>query len=324
MQGARGPITTAGPGLSRDDEFYSNTAEGKLAFTTPSVMDLFMAEFSDFDGSTGLPTGSSDPIEFYLTVDDLETEAGPGSCKDEVSCVAGYRREYTPMIHDVVPNQIYRDHAIDWHLNAQAVHWYGTTPEGRMPMEELSIDGALNNWEDTIDASDRLDGFVVDRLSAVATDQKPNKNSTPRARFITGDSYIRDSAIHCNFAGDDCWTIRTHAVVESVSANSGNVVGGQQLTIKGWGFENNASVTVAGVPCEVTKASMEELVCVTGQAAMASVDNVDQPGQPGITRKLYNPANSGSGVSFSDLAGEVHPLVETAHELVFESATSFV
>jgi len=30
-----------GPGLSRDDEFFSNPAEGKLAFTTPSVMDLF-------------------------------------------------------------------------------------------------------------------------------------------------------------------------------------------------------------------------------------------------------------------------------------------
>lgn len=27
--------------LSRDDEFYSHPSEGKLAFTTASVMDLF-------------------------------------------------------------------------------------------------------------------------------------------------------------------------------------------------------------------------------------------------------------------------------------------
>ena len=50
--------------LSHDDEFYSNPSEGKLAFTTPSVMELFNAEISDFNGSGFLPNGwGSDKIK---------------------------------------------------------------------------------------------------------------------------------------------------------------------------------------------------------------------------------------------------------------------
>jgi hypothetical protein len=57
------------------------------------------------------------------------------------------------------------------------VHAWGTTPDGRMPMEELSIDGNLNNWEDTIGTDKRLPHWRHDRLSAYVGDQKPNKYS---------------------------------------------------------------------------------------------------------------------------------------------------
>lgn len=44
--------------LSRDDQFYSAPAEGKLAFTTPSVMDIFGAsDLAAFDGLGQLPNG---------------------------------------------------------------------------------------------------------------------------------------------------------------------------------------------------------------------------------------------------------------------------
>lgn len=86
-------------------------------------------------------------------------------------------------------------------------------------MEELSFDNVLNIWEETIDADTKLDKWRVDNLRAIVGDQKPNRQSVPRARFITGDSEIRKSAQHCNFAGDDCWTVRTHAKIDSISAN---------------------------------------------------------------------------------------------------------
>ena len=109
--------------------------------------------------------------------------------------------------------------------------------------EELSIDGNQMVNEYYLDTSDRyvdvgqnLSGYRPDEYSLISGDQKPNKASKVRARFITGDSYIRDLAQHCNFAGDECWNVRTHAVIDSISADSGSVDGGQELTIKGWGL----------------------------------------------------------------------------------------
>ena len=50
--------------------------------------------------------------------------------------------------------------------------------------------------------------------------------------------------------------MRTHAKIESISANQGNTNGGQELTITGWGFEHGADITVAGVTCEVVSYTM--------------------------------------------------------------------
>jgi hypothetical protein len=153
------------------------------------------------------------------------------------------------------------------------VHSDGTTPNGRLPMEELSIDGTLNNWENTISPSTRLNAWRLDRLRAVHTDSKPNKNAVPRARFINGDCYFRKTARHCNFAGKECWNVRTHAKIDSVSANQGSTAGGQELTITGWGFEKekNVSIKVAGLDCAIISQSMEKVTCVTSAATGPSV-----------------------------------------------------
>jgi hypothetical protein len=57
-------------GLSRDDEFYSHPAEGKLAFTTPSVMELFNADsISDFNGAGLLDNGwGGNSIDLWTSV----------------------------------------------------------------------------------------------------------------------------------------------------------------------------------------------------------------------------------------------------------------
>jgi len=157
-----------GPGLSRDDEFFSKPDEGKLGFTTPSVMDLFMAEFNHFDGSTALPSGTE--VATMISVTNTAEPDRDIYCWNELSCMLTYKRAYTPILMDVVPNQLYKDQNVDWMINIQGVHSCGTTPDGRLPMEELSIDGALNYWGSTIDSETRLDSYRIDRLSAKVTD----------------------------------------------------------------------------------------------------------------------------------------------------------
>lgn len=59
-----------------DDEFYSNPSEGKIAFTTPSAMELFNADLSDFNGSGILPTGwEGDDLELYTGAVNSNAEA---------------------------------------------------------------------------------------------------------------------------------------------------------------------------------------------------------------------------------------------------------
>jgi len=99
---------------------------------------------------------------------------------------------------------------------------------------------------------------------------------------------LRDSAKHCNFAGDECWYVRTHPKIESVSAASGYTTGGQELTISGWGLKgtslDNVEVLVDGVACDVTSSTLETITCLTGVAAAVSIDGVSQPGSPGLTK----------------------------------------
>ena len=53
-------FTLSGPGLNRDDEFFSNPSQGKLAFTAPSVMDLYGFPFDAFNGATDFPPDGHD------------------------------------------------------------------------------------------------------------------------------------------------------------------------------------------------------------------------------------------------------------------------
>lgn len=154
-----------------------------------------------------------------------------------------------------------------------------TTPNSDNIMKHLKIDGELLNWEGIIDADTNLATYNIGVLSGVVTDQQPNSQSTPEARFVTGDSFIRNSAQHCTFDGTECWTVRTHAKIEAISADSGYTSGGQQMTITGHGFRSdNIQVTVDGQPCEVTSHDNESLTCITSEAAQASTDGVAQPG----------------------------------------------
>ena len=98
---------------------------------------------------------------------------------------------------------------------------------------------------------------------------------------------MRESAKHCNFAGDDCWYVKTHPKIDTISAVDGYKTGGQTMTIAGWGLKgttlDDVSVTIDGVLCKVTSSTQEEITCVTGEADTISNDGVSQPGSPGLT-----------------------------------------
>jgi hypothetical protein len=134
-----------------------------------------------------------------------------------------------------------------------------------------------------------MSGYRVTHLPTYSGDQHVG-NSIPEIRFRVGNAYLRESAKHCNFAGDDCWYVKTHPKIDTISATTGFKTGGQELTLTGWGFKGttlaDTQVTVDGVACKVISATMEQVKCVTGAASANSVSGVSQPGNPGLTWKL--------------------------------------
>ena len=96
--------------------------------------------------------------------------------------------------------------------------------------------------------------------------------------------------MHCNFAGDDCWYVKTHPKIDTVSATSGYMTGGQEMTITAWGLKGttlaDVEVLVDGVACTVTSSTLEEIKCTTGEATTTSNDAISQPGSPGLTHKV--------------------------------------
>ena len=60
--------------ITGDDEFFSAPSDGKLAFTTPSMKELFGAEveMSNFTGFGALPSGwEENPVRLQTSVVNL-------------------------------------------------------------------------------------------------------------------------------------------------------------------------------------------------------------------------------------------------------------
>ena len=62
-------------------------------------------------------------------------------------------------------------------------------------------------------------------------------------KFKVGNAQNAASLQTCNFKGDDCYHVRTHARVDKISKNAGKSAGGQKLVIDGYGF-NSGTQTV--------------------------------------------------------------------------------
>ena len=211
--------------LSLDnDSFKTSTATGWLATRAPSLLTALNAQWSDFDGSGALPSGQdSDAITLRL---EILTADQTLKCGTASKCRLSYKRDYTPILHDVVPNQVYAGQRVDWWFDVMDVHGSSITPDDFFPAQELSIGRHNTNWENMVNHQTRLNKYDLGKLSAIVGEQKANKSSDVVARFRSGNAYKRSTAQHCNFSGDDCWYVRTHPKIESISETSGSTEGG--------------------------------------------------------------------------------------------------
>jgi hypothetical protein len=85
-----------------------------------------------------------------------------------------------------------------------------------------------------------------------------------------------------------CYFVNTVPVIHGLSANTGYTNGGQNLTINGFGLENEiVKVKVAGKDCKVTHKQNDMIHCTTAKAAQASTTGV-LAGTNGVRKMFIN------------------------------------
>lgn len=235
------------PPLDDDDVFNSATMKGTLAYTTPSVMKLMNKNYMQFDGVTA-PNGSTQKLEFESSVFSGTTEIKCG--KDKKKCKFVYDRSYTPLLLNTTPANVYFDQLMQFNLNIKSVHT--TINNGKIPITNLKIGKTMLDYEDTITSKTRLPAWSTGFLQAKVGDQAVSKSDEPLVKFKVGNAVNMGTGKTCNWKGDDCYSVRTHARIDSISKNKGKTSGGQKLTIKGYGLDSpTSSVKVDGVDCEI-------------------------------------------------------------------------
>ena len=154
-------------------------------------------------------------------------EATDSSCPTatESKCEVYYNLRDTPLLHDTVPSQVYWDQEINFVLNAMRANKGNSITADMDPVVFIKINGTRCDSEGFIDYTTRLDDYRIDALKTRAGDQLPGK-SEPEVRFRVGNAFLRESSKHCNWAGDDCWYVKTHPKIESISAAEGYTTGG--------------------------------------------------------------------------------------------------
>ena len=101
-------------------------------------------------------------------------------------------------------------------MNPQAANNAGTILDTYDPVVHIKLDGTRTDSEGLIDYETRLSDYTVGHLKTRAGDQHIGA-AVPEVRFRVGNAFLRESSYHCDFAGDDCWYVKTHPKIDSIS-----------------------------------------------------------------------------------------------------------
>jgi hypothetical protein len=197
-----------------------------LAWTVPAAEELAKQHPM---GAASLPDRPF-TLSVYNAVDEHEMETVSAHHN-----TFEYRREKTPLLYDMIPSQTYPEQMIQWMVDPKNSLGDGHMQYGERPVLALKLDGESTDWKGTVPENYKPAGWQWrDPLTAYVSDnQTPSADVKPRAQFRVGDVMPLSTSKHCNFDGDDCWSMRVHPVIDSLQSSEGYTTGGQDLKIFG-------------------------------------------------------------------------------------------
>jgi len=119
--GVTGDLTTAisadydllASALSENDQFRSNTQSGFLAYTSDPIWTLLGGDYDSFNGEA-LP--NCDVENCNLEVKVASGDWYQNECTSSDDCALKYKRNYTPLLLDVSPANVYSGQRVQFHV----------------------------------------------------------------------------------------------------------------------------------------------------------------------------------------------------------------
>jgi hypothetical protein len=104
-------IVLPGPPLNIDDEIQSAPTSGRLAYTLPSLPELYAKPYEFFAAHYALSGTQDETIGHFVQV--LETDSRRQLvCSRTWKCRINYSYRYTPQLFDITPSNVYLDQQI--------------------------------------------------------------------------------------------------------------------------------------------------------------------------------------------------------------------
>jgi len=102
----------------------------------------------------------------------------------------------------------------------------------------------------------------------------------------TGTGAIQDvESKMCDFNNTNCYQAKSLPVIFEVSENVGYITGGQNITVKGFGFDaGKVHAVIDGRNCTVTSTSRYEFDCTLQPKDKESNLSIPYVGQHGVRR----------------------------------------
>ena len=142
-----------------DDQIQSATTLGKLAYKMPAIADFFgVDDFTKAINTAYIANSKDENLKFVVKVANT-AEATDSLCpeKDQSKCEVYYNLRYTPLLYDVVPNQVFFDQDISLILNSQRANNKAVITADMDPVVHIKINGTRCDSEGSIDYQTRLD-----------------------------------------------------------------------------------------------------------------------------------------------------------------------
>jgi hypothetical protein len=204
---------------------------------------------------------------------------------------------YTPTIHGVRPPVLYYGMVANVYMNTKEAPRGKKT--GELPVS-LVLEGFRMEHESYLDEDTNLNrnadmtvqGIVQTESRAVNANLEVLFNGVGKALYNTVSSQT------CDINGLNCYNVKVAPSITEISQTAGYTTGGQELKIKGYGFDATPTVMVGDALCTLTSYTETEIICETGATTLPTATSFE--GSHGLYHARFNQTAGATALNYED------------------------